>query len=103
MIESDFFGALSGIEIVRPRPDEIDFIHTTYVELAAAREGSPEKRDKLTAVANTLVQRDSVDAILLAGTDLTLLFDESTADFPYVDCAAAHLKEILKRLRPTDL
>jgi aspartate racemase len=103
VIDSDFFGALAGVEIVRPTQDEIDLIHTTYVELAAAGKGSPEKRDKLTGVAKTLVQRDNVDAILLAGTDLALLFDESTAEFPCVDCAEAHLKEILRRLKPADL
>ena len=98
VIESDFFGALADVEIVRPKPDEIDLVHTTYVELAAAGKGSPEKREKLAAVAKSLVERDRVDAIVLAGTDLTLVFDESTAEFPCVDCAAAHAREILKRL-----
>jgi hypothetical protein len=50
VIESDFFGALADVEIVRPKPDEIDLIHTTYVELAAAGKGSPERRERLTAV-----------------------------------------------------
>jgi aspartate racemase len=98
VVESDFFRALADVEIVRPTQQEIDLIHTTYVDLAAGK-GSPRKRDKLTAVAKTLLQRDRVEAIVLAGTDLTLLFDESTADFPCVDCAAAHLKEILKRTK----
>ena len=100
VIESDFFGALAGVEIVRPTREEIDVIHATYVALAAEGKGSPEKRDTLTAIANTLVQRGGVDAIVLAGTDLTLLFDENTAEFPCVDCAAAHIAEMLKRLRP---
>lgn len=100
VIESDFFGALAGVEIVRPRPEEIELIHKTYVELAAAGKGSPEQRKKLTAVGKTLVRRDGVQSILLAGTDLTLLFDESSAEFPCVDCAAAHMGEILKRLQP---
>jgi aspartate racemase len=98
VIESDFFGALADVEIVRPRPDEIDLIHSTYVDLAAAGKACPEKRAKLTAIAQTLVQRDGVETIILAGTDLTLLFDESTAEFPCVDCAGAHIGEILKRL-----
>lgn len=97
VIESDLFGALAGIEIVHPRPEEINVIHTAYVELAAAGKGSAEKRDQLTAVAKTLVERDRVDAIILAGTDLALLFD-SKAEFPCVDCAAIHIDEILKRL-----
>ena len=49
-------------------------------------------------MAKTLVRRDSVDAILLAGTDLTLLFDESNTDFPHVDCAALHIQAILESL-----
>lgn len=98
VIESDFFGALAGVEIVRPRPDEIDLIHKTYVELAAAGKGSVEKRDHLTAVASTLVQRDGAESILLGGTDLTLIFDEHTAEFPCIDCAAAHIQEILQRI-----
>jgi len=100
VIESDFFGALAGVEIVRPHPNEIDLIHTTYVDLAAAGKSSPEKRDTLTAVARTLIARDGVQSILLAGTDLTLIFDETTAGFPCMDCAAAHLAEILRRLTP---
>lgn len=98
VIESDFFGALANVEIVRPQLDEIDLIHTTYVALAAAGKGSLEKRDKLTAVAKTLVQRDEVDSIVLAGTDLTLLFDEGNAEFPCVDCAASHVREILSHI-----
>lgn len=100
VIESDFFGALTGIEIVRPQLEEIELIHTTYVALAAAGKGSAEQHEKLTAVGKTLVRREGVEAILLAGTDLTLLFDESRAGFPCVDCAAVHLGEILKRLQP---
>ena len=98
VIESDLFGALAGVEIVLPRPDEIDLIHKTYVELAAAGKASLEKRDHLTAVARTLVQREGVESILLAGTDLTLIFDENTAEFPCVDCAAAHIQETLQRI-----
>jgi aspartate racemase len=98
VIESDLFGALSGVEVVRPAPDEVDMIHKTYVELAANGEPSAEKHEKLTALAHLLVTRDAVDAILLAGTDLTLLFNESNTDFPHVDCAALHIRGILQQV-----
>ena len=101
VIESNFYGALAQVEVVPPRRGEIDVIHTTYVELAAEGKGSPEKRDKLSAMAETLVQRDGVDAIVLAGTDLALLFDEKSAPFPCVDCAQAHVQEILRRVAVT--
>jgi len=98
VVESDLFGALSGIEVVRPAPEEVDLIHKTYVELAATGEPSAEKHEKLTSLAHGLVTRDRVDAILLAGTDLTLLFNESNTEFPYVDCAALHIREILREV-----
>jgi len=98
VVESDLFGALSGVEVVRPAPDEVDLIHNTYVELAATGEPSAEKHEKLTSLAHLLVTRDAVDAILLAGTDLTLLFNESNTDFPHLDCAALHIREILQQV-----
>ncbi len=98
VIESDLFGALSGVEVVRPGAEEVDLIHKTYVDLAATGEASPQKYEKLTALAYHLVSRHAVDAILLAGTDLTLLFNETNTDFPHVDCAAVHIREILREL-----
>lgn len=98
VIVSDLFGALSGVEVVRPAPDEVDLIHNTYVELAATGEPSAEKHEKLNSLAHRLVTRDAVDTILLAGTDLTLLFNESNTDFPHVDCAALHIRQILKQV-----
>lgn len=98
VIESDLFGMLSGVEIVRPGAEEVDRIHETYVELAATGDASPKKHEKLTALAYHLVSRHAVDVILLAGTDLTLLFNESNTDFPHVDCAALHIREILRQV-----
>jgi aspartate racemase len=98
VIESDLFGSLSGVEVVRPMPEEVDVIHKTYVELAATGEPSVEKREKLISLAHRLVTRDAVDTILLAGTDLTLFFNESNTDFPTVECAALHIRKILREV-----
>jgi len=98
VIESDLFGLLSGVQVVRPTPEEVDLIHRTYVELAATAEASAGKHENLTALAHRLIRRDGVDAILLAGTDLTLLFDESNTNFPHIDCAALHIQEIVRKL-----
>jgi aspartate/glutamate racemase len=48
-------------------------------------------------IARAIRQRDRIDAVVLAGTDLNLLFDEATAGFPPFDCAAAHIGAILDR------
>jgi aspartate racemase len=97
-VESGFFGLLDGVEFVRPRPDEIDLIHSTYEELLRDGHGSGEQRKRLTALAHTLRRRDGVDTILIAGTDLSLIFNEANTDFPHIDCAAVHIDAITKRL-----
>jgi aspartate racemase len=98
VMESRLFGELKNVEIVRAMPDEEDFVHKTYVELATAGKGSKMQHRELTALAHTLLERDKVEAVILAGTDLTLLFNETNTDFPSVDCAALHIREIMRRL-----
>jgi aspartate/glutamate racemase len=69
-------------------------------ERQGARRGSAEMHERLTELAQTLMSRDGVEAILLAGTDLTLLFNESNTRFPAIDCAALHLSAIEKAALP---
>lgn len=97
-VESGFFGLLENIEFVRPLPDEVDFIHPTYEELLRDGHGAEAQHRDLTALAHTLRRRDGIDPILLAGTDLSLLFNESNTDFPHVDCAAVHIDVIVRNL-----
>ena len=99
VMESSLFGQLHGqVEIVRARPQEEDFIHKTYVELAQSASTTDRQREVMTALAHTILARDCVDAIILAGTDLALLFTPSTTDFPCIDCAALHLEAIFREL-----
>jgi aspartate racemase len=97
-VDSAMFGALTAVEVVRPRPQEVDYIHNVYYQLASTGAGGNAERDGLTRMAETLIQRESLDAIILAGTDLALVFDESNTTFPHVDCARVHLDAILRRM-----
>jgi aspartate racemase len=98
VMESALLGEVNEVEIVNSQPHEVEYIHNTYAELARTGEGSEEQHRNLTALARTLLNRDGVDAIILAGTDLVLLFNETNTDFPYIDCAALHLQAILNEL-----
>jgi aspartate racemase len=73
----------------QPQPGEVDFIHDTYVELAREGKGSEEQHRSLTALAHTLRARDEVDAIILAGTDLALIFNDASTDLQSIDCGAS--------------
>jgi aspartate/glutamate racemase len=54
--------------------------------------------DALRRLAHTFVDRDGAEAVLLAGTDLSTVFDETNIDFPAIDCAGVHIKAIAERM-----
>jgi aspartate racemase len=97
VIESRLYGQLENIEMVMPQPDEIDYIHTTYFQIVDAGAGTAAQRDGLTRLAHTFIERDRAEAIVLAGTDLALVFNETNTDFPHVDAARVHLDAIAQR------
>lgn len=95
-VESCMFGRL-GIEVVMPKPDEIDFIHNAYLDVLYDR-STPALIDRLREQAHTLISRDGAEAVLLAGTDLSMVLSESNAGFPTLDCAGVHIDAIVRRL-----
>ena len=101
-IETGLFGALDAFDVVPPRPLEIDEIHRVYLELATAGHTSAAGVTALRDIARTICRRDRIDAVVLAGTDLNLIFDEASAGFPAFDCASAHVNAILDRATPSD-
>jgi aspartate racemase len=97
-IEGRMFGALEGFNIVTPEPAEIDAIHRIYLELAGRGATAPENVEQVRGIARRLCAEEGVEAVLIAGTDFNLVFDESTAGFPAFDCAAAHIEAIVARM-----
>jgi aspartate racemase len=93
-INSRLFDLLEGTDIVTPAPDEVELIHSCYAELLSARRATNTLHRSLSELAHRLIARERLDAIVLAGTDFAILFNESNTDFPVVDCASLHLKSI---------
>jgi len=97
-IDRNLFGALDTFDVVRPHDAEVEEIHRIYLGLATQGRISAADEAKLRDIAHTLCRRDRVEAILLAGTDLNLVFNEANAGFPAVDCAAAHIDAIVAQM-----
>jgi len=97
-MEGGLWGQLAGIEIVKPRPDEIAFVGRAYQRILDTQRGHDEDTAGLRCIAADLQRRDGVEAILLAGTDLAVIFDEKNAGFPCLDCARVHIDTIVERL-----
>jgi aspartate racemase len=95
-INANLFGRLTGVELVRPRPEEIEEIHGIYQQILDGKHNPVEAHRRLTEMAQTLIRRDGVEAILIAGTDLAEVFNEANTEFPSIDCAAVHIEAIVE-------
>jgi aspartate racemase len=97
-MEGSLWGLLPGVEIVKPRPDEIDFVGRAYQRILDTQAADLDDAAGLRRIAAKLQQRDGVQAVLLAGTDLAVMFDEENAGFPAIDVARLHVAAIVARL-----
>jgi aspartate racemase len=96
-VQASLWGQLADVEIVKPQPDEIAFIGQAYQRILDGRTEAGDA-DTLRRIAADLQRRDGVETILIAGTDLTALFDEATAGFSCLDVARPHIDAIVERL-----
>jgi aspartate racemase len=96
-VETRMFGSLGDVEVVMPAADEIDRIHRIYTEFVAGR-GGDAQAEELRQLAKTFVARDGAQAVLIAGTDLSMVFTESSAGFPMIDCARVHIDAIVREM-----
>jgi aspartate racemase len=89
----------SQIELVRPRDDEQAYIHRVYVEELLNHTFRAETRERLLAIAGLMKDRDRVQAVILAGTELPLLLTNvSTSPVPLLDTTEIHVKAAINRL-----
>ncbi len=98
VIESELYGAVPGLTYIRPRNEEVDQIHNIYMRLALDGKGTETQNSDLTDLAIRLLNREHLDAIILGGTDLCLLFNARNTSFPVIDCAALHIQAIAQAI-----
>jgi aspartate racemase len=97
-METGLFGMLQGCDVIGLNSEETDLISNAYTRIVEVGKASSADRAQLRSFAHTVIERDKVDAIVLAGTDLSFVFDEDNTDFPHVDGARVHIKAILDKL-----
>ncbi|MGZ5910069.1 MAG: aspartate/glutamate racemase family protein, partial [Reyranella sp.] len=62
-MQGSLWGQLSGVEIVKPRPDEIAFIGKAYQRILDTQQGDAGDTAGLRRIASALQQRDGVEVI----------------------------------------
>jgi aspartate racemase len=99
-METKLFGRLPNVDVITPSSSEVDSVSAMYTRIVEDERASGDDYETLRDLAHTLIDRERLDAILLAGTDLSFVFNPENADFPHVDGARTHIAAIMQQLAP---
>lgn len=93
---SRLYGGLAGFDVRLPAGADLDATDREYLDMAMTGSVTAHHREFFFRVCRDL-HRDSAEAVLLAGTDLCLVFEGYDCGVPTVDCALAHVEAITAR------
>jgi aspartate racemase len=96
VMETRFYSGISTAEVIPPSGNALDNVHLAYVEMAASGSVTDSQRTVFDSACKQLFEEAEVDAIMLGGTDLVLVYDDLQTDFPLVDCAAIHVNAVVQ-------
>jgi aspartate racemase len=95
VMASRFYGRLPGVEIVPPQGADLDAVHDTYIQIALTGAVGPDTRAYFDDMAHRLIKQHGCEAVMLGGTDLSLVYRSQLPTFPYIHCAAIHVDAIV--------
>jgi aspartate racemase len=90
----------AGIELIVPTPDEQAFIHDKYINELLKNMFLPATRDALFAIVEKLKERDHIEGVILAGTELPLILREveGRAGIPFLDTTKIHVARAVSEI-----
>jgi aspartate racemase len=81
----------AAIALAVPEPGEQNYIHEKYLGELVNGIIKPDTRDGLLAIVERMSKQESIEAVILAGTELTLILPpDSPASVPLLDTARIH-------------
>ena len=96
VMESRVYGGIETADVIPPAGDELEAVNKAYLEMAASGVVTNDQRAVFDTAATRLIESSDVDAIMMGGTDLALVYREGETDFPIVDCAAVHVDALVR-------
>lgn len=94
VMETRFYGALEPAQVIAP-VEMMSEVHNAYVAMATAGAATNEQREVFLQAGRLLTTEHGCESILLAGTDLGLVFNSAfDARFVTFDCAEVHAAAI---------
>ena len=102
-MEAPFYAAVCaryGIAVLPPNDADRSWVHERYVGELLNGEFRDDTRRQFIALVGRLRDEESIDGVILGGTELPLLLTTPViADVPTLDTTALHVAAIVERLR----
>ncbi|SIT74227.1 aspartate racemase [Yoonia rosea] len=93
-LETNLFGLLKTVEVVVPQ-DRFESVWSAYMKMAETGICSEEQRMLFFEAGQAMIDDQQADAVLLAGTDLGLAFDNQTPEFRVIDVIELHINALV--------
>jgi aspartate racemase len=90
--------ARAGIEMALPSREDQDYVHEKYMGELVAGVARPETKEGLLAVVERMRALDRTEAVILGGTELSLILHDGDAVVPLLDTTSIHVEEIVTRI-----
>jgi aspartate racemase len=89
----------AGITLVTPAPEEQDYIHNKYMNELVNGIFLPETREGLLAIVERLKAQESIEGLILGGTELPLILQEvNNEGISFLDTTKLHVEQIMSQL-----
>jgi len=87
------------IDVVTPRPDEQDFVHDRYMAELVHGVYRAQTRERLLTIVERMRSAESIQGVILGGTELPLLFrDGAQPQIPVLDTTQIHVERAVDHL-----
>ena len=89
----------NGIDVYVPEINDQDFIHEKYMSELLFNRIIPETKKELIRIVRELKERESIDGLILGGTELPLILSQSDfSDIIILDTTKIHVESIVTHL-----
>lgn len=97
VMATNIFGAVPENLVVQLSLEEQEKIHNMYTDIALnGKQGTIPEVQYFNSLADEIISKHGVDSIVLAGTDLSSFYAKQKPNYPHLDMAKLHIKQILK-------
>jgi aspartate racemase len=88
-----------GVELVRPDPQDQDYMHDKYLNELVPGKFLPETRENLLTIVDRLKATSDIDGVILAGTELPLILrDEAYSGIPFLNTMKIHVEAAVSEM-----